>query len=459
MLRHLGTRLGAALVIGAIWLGSLVAPAAAAGTVRYVDDNLNNACHGTHFHSIQAAINASANKDVVYVCPGTYAEELVIDVPGLTVQSLQYRKAKLVPPTGEDGLGAMVVIAANGVKFRGFKIEIPAGEVAPAVPVQGGLPPDCIGFEVAIVVLGQRDGVWGNHISTVGDATLSGECGYAIGILFAGEDLAGFTPLGSTKSSAKRNYIRDFKLAGILAEGAVSVRIARNQIRYVHQNDPFTCVPINTIAANPSLTFPCEEPLFLDLSPLNGVFVDSVGIGVFGAHADVNNNTVFSTFDIALLEGGGAALPLGGGIIFQQAAPGSRITENVVTQVFVGIGVDPDLGIGTPIRPTGVEPSTGIDITFNRAVEGFAGFLIDSDNNYVYANRARLNVIFGIATFVGEGNLFLQNDARYNAFFGGGYDCDDETTGTGTANTANTWTDNIGNSDNPDGICLDIGPF
>ncbi len=193
---HLRSRLGAVLVIGAIWLGALAMPAAAAGTVRYVDDNMANACHGTHLHTIQAAINASSAKDVVYVCPGTYHEDLVIDVPGLTVQSLEYRKAKLVPPAPEnDGLGAMVVIPADGVKFRGFKIEFPAGDPLPPPPVkQGGAggaggSATCAGFEVAIVSLGQRVGVWGNHISTIGDATLSGACGYGIGILFEGLDL------------------------------------------------------------------------------------------------------------------------------------------------------------------------------------------------------------------------------------------------------------------------------
>jgi pectin methylesterase-like acyl-CoA thioesterase len=97
----------------------MAVPASAAGTVRYVDDNTTKACHGTHFHSIQAAINASHAKDVVYVCPGTYHEELQISVPGLTVQSLGYRKAKLVPPSDATHT-ALVALLADGVKFRSF---------------------------------------------------------------------------------------------------------------------------------------------------------------------------------------------------------------------------------------------------------------------------------------------------------------------------------------------------
>jgi hypothetical protein len=342
---------------------------------------------------------------------------------------------------------------------------MPAGEPPPPPPVKanasggaGGGAAECAGYEVVILAAGQRQRVWGNHISTVGDATLSGSCGYGTGVLFEGLTLntANFTKLGKERSSAKRNYIRDFKLAGILAEGVSSVRIQGNQIRYVHQDDPFTCVPVNTITTNPSLTFPCETP-FINFAPLNGFFTESTGIGVFGSKADVNNNTIFSTLDFALLEA--EQIPLFAGILTLAAAPGSRITENVVTQVFVGIAVDPVLSAG--VRPTGIPPAGGnMDITFNRTNEGIAGIVVDSDNNYVYANRARLNVFFGIGTDVGEGNQFIQNDARYNAYtFDIGYDCFDDTTGSGTENTANTWQDNLGLNNTPQDICLDLAPF
>ena len=376
---RIGGRLGAVLVIGSIWLGAIAAPASAAQTFRYVDDNVGaTACHHTSFHSIQAAINASSPKDVVYVCPGTYHEEVLVDVPGLTVQSLSYRRAKIVPD-GTDGLGAAVVLAADGAKLRGFKILIPAGEVV--TPLAGGLP-SCSGLEAAVVAAGQRQGVWGNYIDATGDNTLSGDCGYAIGILFQGtETLNGFSGLGPDKSSAKRNYIRDFKLAGILAEGPdVAVRISNNQIRYVHQDDPATCVPVNSFQIVAQLTLPCE-PVNATPNPLNGIFGFSVGIGVGdGALADVAFNTVFSTFDFALIEGGDAAMPLIGGIIGYGMAAGSRITENVVTQTFLGIGLDPsEFPIFPGFAQAQPDPApNGVEVTLNRATEGYVGLVIDS---------------------------------------------------------------------------------
>ena len=103
-----------------------------------------------------------------------------------------------------------------------------------------------------------------------------------------------------------------------------------------------------------------------------------------------------------------------------------------------------------------------MDITFNRTNEGFIGIDVDSNNNYVYANRARLNAFFGIGTVVGEDNHFFQNDARYNANFvdiiGGGFDCFDETTGTGTEGTANTWEESLGLENQPQDICIPLAP-
>ncbi|MGI8533665.1 MAG: hypothetical protein ACR2LP_02125 [Candidatus Limnocylindrales bacterium] len=48
-----------------------------------------------------------------------------------------------------------------------------------------------------------------------------------------------------------------------------------------------------------------------------------------------------------------------------------------------------------------------------------------------------------------DGALVIENDARH----GLGLDCVDTSTGDGTAGTANSWTDNLGLTDAPDGLC------
>ena len=49
------------------------------------------------------------------------------------------------------------------------------------------------------------------------------------------------------------------------------------------------------------------------------------------------------------------------------------------------------------------------------------------------------------------GAQFVDNDFSLNT----GLDCEDDTTGGGTAGTANAWTNNLGIDDDPDGICID----
>ena len=72
----------------------------------------------------------------------------------------------------------------------------------------------------------------------------------------------------------------------------------------------------------------------------NGELGFSIGIGAgLGAHVDILYNQVFSTMDFDLPEF--IQVPLFMGIATLFADPGSRISQNVVTQVYAGIAVDP----------------------------------------------------------------------------------------------------------------------
>jgi hypothetical protein len=442
-------RLGLALVLGTMLVSLIAAPASAATTtVRYVDDNpKSTACNHTSFHSIQAAINASNAADIVYVCPGTYYESLVIDVPGLMVYSTKIHAAHIVPTDGGIS-GAAVVLEANKASLYRFSIDVPAGQAN--LPVRAGGDAQCSSLFAAVVVGADRNRVINNRIDSIGAATLSGDCGYQIGVFAIGDEpTAGFQQLDSSRARIKKNYIRDFKLAGILAIGDMDAKILRNNVRFVHQDDPFTCVPINTVRFDANgITYPCEVFAAQGANPLNGVTGFSVGIGAgLGAHVDIRYNTVFSTADVDF-----DTYPLLAGIGTIGAAEGSRITENVVTQVFIGFAIEPlsitVAGAAPSVRTTGEPTSGNIDVTFNRANEGLYGILVDGFQNYVYANRTRLNEL-GLVTFNGQGNYFNQNDSRFNFEL----DCLDDTTGGGTAGTANTWDFNVGWDDYPDGIC------
>jgi hypothetical protein len=78
------------------------------------------------YTSIQDAINAANDGDVIIVCPGIYAEQITINKNGLTVRSFDGSAVDGTPDTiiapGELAPAA-VVISGNGNKFIGFYIK------------------------------------------------------------------------------------------------------------------------------------------------------------------------------------------------------------------------------------------------------------------------------------------------------------------------------------------------
>jgi parallel beta-helix repeat protein len=87
---------------------------------------------------------------------------------------------------------------------------------------------------------------------------------------------------------------------------------------------------------------------------------------------------------------------------------------------------------------TGAEGS-GIDVT----AEDFAAV---SARNNTLRNNGVDGIFFGSLT---NGNQIRSNTASGN----GTFDCEDDSSGSGTSGTANTWTNNNGGSDDPNGFC------
>ncbi|MBO0884684.1 MAG: right-handed parallel beta-helix repeat-containing protein, partial [Mycobacterium sp.] len=150
----------------------------------------------------------------------------------------------------------------------------------------------------------------------------------------------------------------------------------------------------------------------------------------------VENNTV--------LQNGDSGFRADANAVFNSTISGNQFTHN-----FIGI------------RVTAV-PNTGNTFANNQ--------IIDSDNDgirfFAADNTIENNVItsngrIGIALQVGganaaTGNQVLSNQASNNAVL----DCQDQSTGSGTAGTANTWTGNFGSTAQPSSVG-DVGicPF
>lgn len=457
MIRRLIARLGVASTVAALMLSALAAPAAAANPTRWVDDDAGAgggpaACATAAFTSIQDAIDASSSWDHVYVCPGTYHEQLVLDVKGIDVRSMPGRTAHIVPPfpLEVDGVGAVVRMTAWAARLTGFRIDIPAGDPPIIVNTSrptGTVAESCSHVDVAVLVLGERNRVRRNVIDGSGDATYSGSCGYDYGIVF--QEPVGppglLPPYGELRTGrAVRNVVRDFKVGGILVEGNAIDRIDRNTVEYLHADDP-GCPILTSIS-------PCDILINARPSAVNSAFPASFGIGAeSNGTALVESNTVTSNF------GSGTTLVASGntlywGISLMGANSDSVIVSNTVNAVDYGIASDEQTVVAVNARASAFGVG-GAAIYDNTLTNGGTGIDISDDGHDIYGNETPLNFV-GIEVG-GTDNGIHDNDFRSNVI----YDClDNSPAGAGTVNTSNFWVNDLGNTDQPDGICIPDAP-
>ena len=487
--------LGVGAAITALWLGIVAGPAAAAGGhVRWVDDNAGagggpHACATAAYTSIQAAIDASGPWDTVKVCPGRYAEQIVVNKKGLLVESARLHRAHIVAPASLDAFdGEAALIRLNGWADRlvGFDIGIASGDLpAPgahtSVGAQDGV---CAHVDAAVWSLNGRQQIRRNIIHPNGPYSLSGTCGYDYGIVFglsapvATTD-SGTVLKGSDVSRAATNKITDFRYGGILAEGpSVKVHIDHNRLTFLHTNDPACSIPFNGApSASPAACiFGAPDKIAAKIgqnmfshttfssgatpSQVNSAFVESFGIGAeAGAAVDVDYNNVHSGLEADISNS-----VLAAGIWLIDADGSSRVFNNIVTNSWLGVatGSGNVVPVSAPVAKPAVA-TDGVEISKNMSENNWLGFGIDSDANNVYLNIATANFFEGIEVLPGvSSNLIHGNNFAFNYNLsngmGSGYDCDDQTLGSGTDGTNNTWTNNLGLTSNPDGLCTSPAP-
>ena len=485
LLRGIGV--GAAL--SALWLGIVAGPASAAGSVRWVDDGGSggpHACASATYTTIQAAIDASPAWGTVKVCPGTYAEQLVVNKKGVTVESARLHAAHIVAPASLetfDGEDSLVTLNGWADKLIGFDIGIASGDLpSTSASTSGVVAQDgtCAHVDTAVWSLNGRQTIRRNVIHPNGPYSLSGECGYDYGIVFGVSEPVATTQsgtilTGSEVSRAANNKITDFRFGGILAEGSnVKVHIDHNRVTFLHTNDPDCSFPINgaptakpaacVFGAPDKVAASAGKGLFAHTSSsvgatpsqVNSAFFETFGIGAEGGAAvDVDYNNVHSGLEADISNS-----ILAAGIWLIDADGTSRVFNDIVTNTWIGIAT----GTGdTPVSNPVAKPAAatdGVEIWKNTSENNWLGIGIDSDATNLYANVSTANFFEGIEVLPGNssslihGNNFAFNYNESNGL-GDAYDCDDQTVGTGTDGTNNTWTNNLGLTSNPDALCTE----
>jgi hypothetical protein len=362
------------------------------------------------FGTIPAAVTAATAGDTIVVCPGNYTDQVVVD-RALTIQGAQAGKtgtackirsggeSRVFGVGGTGGTGAFW-LQADDVIVDGFLIENNQG---PGVQTTSNHS----GFVI-------RNNVIRSNV---------------IGVNLVANPAGTVTPSVVTKNCIANNNASGASQGnGIYGDaGTRRAMIVGNTFRH-HVNSGITLIagpgPVKNVTIDGNLSV--NDRTFLLL------------IGAKATRAQLNtvrdNASGFGDAGSAIYVGGGSDFGGNG----SDAITLRRNTIN--SDHFAGIAVrgnsDDVLIVGNTVRGT----TRGIDV----------------NSTEVRSSTIRSNVIRN----VGEFGLFLRagttlNLLEKNTVSGSGTaDCQDDSTGSGTAGTANVWRrSNVGTTDDPNGIC------
>ncbi|MER7043866.1 right-handed parallel beta-helix repeat-containing protein [Streptomyces jumonjinensis] len=402
-MRKLYALLPAFAVVAAVFPA---APSYAASTL-IVGQNPTT-CPGQAFTSIQAAVNAAVSGDTIQVCPGTYNEVVTITTPNLTLIGTTTPPSNcdvvVAPDPTTDSIIAftnvsdgVVNLEADNLSFQGFTVQ------------NGGSGP-----------------------ATSGIFTSNLHSGYSITNNLIQNNLIGIylnTSTPATQSEVAHNCIRQNNLGtpaagdGIYSDQGLHNVLIDNNALFQNDNngmlitkaDPFT---VDNVNINNNVSH--QEGAFLGIfSSTNSLVTDNTIVDdVRQAIAIADENTGLQVLRNTIQGGGRGIYAVS---TFAPPLTSSQVTisdNNISNTSGDGISVAQESLTASTISNNSVT-NAGRDGVFIDDVSGNGG------------NQVTGNVLQGSANF----------------------DCEDLTTGAGTAGTANTWTNNQAQTSNPAGLC------
>ncbi|MEU7605299.1 right-handed parallel beta-helix repeat-containing protein [Streptomyces sp. NPDC041003] len=384
-----------------------VVPSQAAQVVLVVDDN-GAQCPGAAFTTIQAAITAASPGDEIRVCAGTYNEVVTVNKanlrlvgPAAAPRGTACRQAGAPDPTRQaiiqsaDGSGT-VRLAENGISFSRFTVQ--------------------------------------NNTTSYGIVMSAAHSGHQVRQNLIQENVFGvyFNSSGTSLSEVEQNCIRQNNEPGSASGNGV----------YSDAGLKNADIEDNTFSGNEN------SGVLLDALTPGGV--DNVRVNRNTSLEDRAFAFIFKSSNVAvgsniIRDNFGAP-----GIFFGDSNTNLRITSNIIERGFLGVRAN----------AFGLSPNTNVTITGNiirnsessTVGHGISVAANSLANSVISRNIASGNAGDGIRIDAGGngGNTISFNVARGSGML----DCRDNTTGTGTGGTANTWIRNVGPNAAPPSICL-----
>ena len=410
----------------------------------FVVDNtpLDGDCPQAQYVSIQAAINASGPNDTVIVCPGTYPEQVRIDGhvhDGLKLESLKPLQATIQwPPSESPPLALVDFHNADHVTLRGFVVSGPFTFPACSPERHEGI----------LVENAFDEHIHHNHVTLIrnSDPALFGcQEGDAVAI---GHRISvpGNLCFGTVPGSARldHNLIDEYQKNGVQVFNAgTTARVDHNVIT------GSTAVQAN-IASNGVVVL-CHAAATVD-------------------HNSISNHHFTGTFTVAS----------SGGVILDMAPPAtSDVDHNQIFDNDYGVETDTQenaeishndvyqhtqdglILCGDPSQDCG--PATRLVVRSNNVYNnrGSGITLMGADANLIKSNKVQNNgtelgdTTDGLRVDSGSANNQILNNMMAGNVT---HDCHDDSAGSGTAGTANTWQNDQGQTENRPGLCKGATP-
>jgi parallel beta-helix repeat protein len=384
-------------------------------------------CPNAQFTRINDAIAAALPGMIIRVCPGIYRESVVVNKPNLTLQAprQQGQATQCQDPSPPDPTKEAIVIynSGNFGAFLGFDVEasndvIEGFTIQPDASIQAG-PPFAIGIFVNPAFSGTdirhnvaQNGsigidVHNNFTVTNVPANVRENCVRNNKLINGGAGIGIYSDVGLHNAFIQHNYCTGNGLYCVLLQGGVQGLPSNTNVQLVHNQS----VNDASIALVNSTNIVVDYNLVIN--PAHGAIF--LGAGVDTGEVSFNN-----------LSGGSAP---GNGILIRAERLGSGA----------------------------VLAAAHLDVKSNKVVF----FTVDgirlsqgANSNTIETNRIHDNGRNGMMATTTEGpqpfnNTIQRNHMRQNAMD----DCYDDTTGTGTAGTANTWFNDNGATENRPGLC------
>jgi parallel beta-helix repeat protein len=389
------------LALGA-W-GFLAAALPAQGATLIVDDNM--ACPGAAFTTISAAVAVASPGDTIQVCAGIYPEtvnvdkQLTFEGAKANVDARSNRNTLALESIVASSGGAFVVGSVNDVTINGFTLRGANNEGAAAIGAFSG----------------------GSGITVINNVIRDNQNG-----------MRESNPDGTHPANIRHNAFLNNSL-GSTGNGGTGIFITSGPANNTYiQENKFTLHRETAInfAGDPSN--PSANLVVIDNTSSNdSTFV----VATDSTNALVDGNTIKYSGSTN-----------GSGILDFGSNTNLRIAYNTISG---GNNVGTS---GIRVRNLSVTPSTGTTIVNNHVSGRYNGIrMTDTDGMYIASNTVSTSSNDGILGESGSNNILSRNHVSLSSI----HDCEDDTTGSLTAGTANTWDDDSGTSNNsiPLGIC------